>query len=355
MIEAVAYSNAMDRKALGAAEPLGFGATFSDHMLLAEFAADLGWHSQLIQPYGPLFLDPATMALHYGQAVFEGIKAFRGDDGSVRLFRPQKYIERLMASAKRMCIPPLEPDQLLKWLLDLVRLDEAWVPRTRGSSLYIRPTIIASDAALGVRPSRSYLLFAIASPVDSYYGEAMAPVRIRVEEDYVRAVDGGVGVAKTGGNYAASLAAAEAAHEAGFTQVLWLDGKERRYLEEIGTMNVMLRIGDEVITPNLSGSILAGVIRDSALTLMRDWGLQVSEQPVAIDEVIGAAKKGTLREVWGSGTAAGIAPVSELSYRDESFIINEGRPGEVSVLLYAALSDIQYARVADTRGWTVEA
>jgi branched-chain amino acid aminotransferase len=321
---------------------------------VADFQEEKGWYDPRIEPYGPIALDPAAAVLHYAQAIFDGLKAFRGQDGRVRLFRPQKHVERMNASARRLCIPELDPDLALRSLVELTRLEQEWVPSAVGTALYVRPTIIANEAFLGVRPAKSYIYFVILSPVGAYYKEGMSPVKIRVEDRFVRAVEGGVGAAKTGGNYAASLRAAEEAHQAGFTQVLWLDGREKKYLDEVGTMNIMVRIGDEVVTPPLtSGTILPGVTRDSALTLMREWGLRVAERPIAIDDVLAAARRGTLREVWGTGTAAVISPVGELAYKGERFVIGDGKIGELTRRLYDAIVDIQYARVSDTHGWTV--
>jgi len=322
-------------------------------MFVADFQEEKGWYDPRIEPYGPLALDPAAAVLHYAQAVFDGLKAFRGRDGKVRLFRPQKHVERLIQSSQRLCIPPLDPDLALKSLVTLVGIEKDWVPSTVGTSLYVRPTIIANEPFLGVRPAKSYIYYVILSPVGAYYPEGINPVKILVVDKYVRAVEGGVGSAKTGVNYAASLYAAEEAKHAGFTQVLWLDGRERKYIDEVGTMNIMLKIGDEVVTPPLSGTILAGVTRDSALTLMRDWGLRVAERPVTIDEVAAAARKGTLEEVWGTGTAAVISPVGELAYKGERLVINGGRIGALTQKLYDAIVGIQYGTAPDPRGWTV--
>ena len=333
---------------------LTFGTVFTDHLFVMDFQEEKGWYDPRIEPYGPLSLDPAAAVLHYAQAVFDGLKAFRGRDGRVRLFRPQKHLERLNHSARRLCIPPLDPEQALRALVELVGLERDWVPSTLGTSLYVRPTIIANEAFLGVRPAKSYLYYVILSPVGAYYPEGMNPVRILVVDKYVRAVEGGVGGAKTGVNYAASLYAAEEAKHAGFTQVLWLDGRERKYIDEVGTMNIMLKISDEVITPPLSqGTILPGVTRDSALTLMREWGLRVSERAISIDEVARAARDGSLREVWGTGTAAVISPVGELAYAGERIVINGGKIGELTQKLYDAIVGIQYATAPDTHGWTV--
>ena len=333
---------------------LTFGTVFTDHLFVMDFQEEKGWYDPRIEPYGPLSLDPAAAVLHYAQAVFDGLKAFRGRDGRVRLFRPQKHLERLNHSARRLCIPPLDPEQALRALVELVCLERDWVPSTLGTSLYVRPTIIANEAFLGVRPAKSYIYYVVLSPVGAYYPEGMNPVRILVVDKYVRAVEGGVGGAKTGVNYAASLYAAEEAKHAGFTQVLWLDGRERKYLDEVGTMNIMLKISDEVITPPLSqGTILPGVTRDSALTLMREWGLRVSERAISIDEVARAARDGSLREVWGTGTAAVISPVGELAYAGERIVINGGKIGELTQKLYDAIVGIQYATAPDTHGWTV--
>ena len=252
-----------------------------------------------------------------------------------------------------MCIPSLDPDMVLKSWLTLVDVDRDWVPSSVGTSLYIRPTIVASEPFLGVRPAKSYIYFVILSPVGAYYPEGINPVKIKVIDKYVRAVPGGLGEAKTAANYAASLYAAEEAKHEGFTQVLWLDGVHRKYIEEVGTMNIMLKIGDEVITPPLAGTILAGVTRDSALALMREWGLRVAERQITIDEVREAAHRGTLREVWGTGTAAVISPVGELAYQGERIVINGGRIGELTQRLYDAIVAIQYGTVPDTHGWTV--
>jgi branched-chain amino acid aminotransferase len=332
---------------------LGFGTVFTDHMFLADFQEEKGWYDPRIEPYGPLSLDPAAAVLHYAQAIFDGLKAFRSQDGKVRLFRPHKHIERLNASAKRLCIPGMDPEFALQSLVTLVGLERDWVPSSPGTALYVRPVIIASEPFLGVRPAKTYIYYVILSPVGAYYAEGMNPVKIRVEDRYIRATPG-MGAAKTGGNYAASLYAAEEAHRAGFTQVLWLDASERKWVDEVGTMNIMFRIGDEVLTPPLAGTILPGVTRDSALTLMREWGLKVTERQIDIAEVLAAARSGALREAWGTGTAAVISPVGELAFKGERFTIHGGKIGELTERLYQAITDIQYARVPDTRGWTVE-
>ncbi|HYS15859.1 MAG TPA: branched-chain amino acid aminotransferase [Candidatus Binatia bacterium] len=353
MSEPIRISRAATKKPKPKDRELTFGTVFTDHMFVMDFQEEKGWYDPRVEPYGPFSMDPAAAVLHYAQAVFDGLKAFRARDGQVRLFRPQKHVERLIESSRRLCIPPLDPDLALKSLVTLVGMEKEWVPSTVGTSLYVRPTIIASEAFLGVRPAKSYIYYVILSPVGAYYPEGMNPVKILVVDQYVRAVEGGVGGAKTGVNYAASLYAAEEAKQRGFTQVLWLDGRERKYIDEVGTMNIMLKIGDEIVTPPLSGTILAGVTRDSVLTLMRDWGLRVSERPVTIDEVAAAARKGTLAEVWGTGTAAVISPVGELAYKNERIVINGGRIGPLTQKLYDAIVGIQYGTAPDTRGWTV--
>src|SRR5579875_2367032 len=312
-----------------------------------------GWHDPRIVPYQPFSLDPATAVLHYAQAVFDGLKAFRGGDGTVRLFRPDKHVERLNKSCERLCIPRLDPALVLDSFHALVGIDEAWVPRKRGTALYLRPTVIASEAFLGVRPAKSYVYFLILSPVGPYYAEGMNPVKILATDKYVRAVKGGVGAAKTAGNYAASIYAAEEAKKLGYTQVLWLDGVHHKYLDEVGTMNIMVKLGDEVVTPPLEGSILAGVTRDSILALLRGWGLKVSERQVSIDEVLAAARGGTLAEMWGTGTAAVVSPVGELGYKDERIVINGGKTGPLTQKLYDTIVAIQYGDTNDAHGWTV--
>ncbi len=354
MSEAIRVTKASARKSKPKDAELGFGQIFTDHMFLADFQEEKGWYDPRVEPYGPLSMDPAAAVLHYAQAVFDGLKAFRGVDGKIRLFRPQKHVERMNNSAKRMCIPPLDPGLALQSIVTLVGVERDWVPETIGTSLYIRPTIIASEPFLGVRPAKTYIYFVILSPVGAYYPEGMAPVKILVVDQYVRAVEGGVGAAKTPGNYAASLYASEEAKHAGYTQVLWLDGVHRKYLDEVGTMNIMVKIGDEVITPPLAGTILPGVTRDSALVLMRRWGLRVSERQISVDEVINAHQRGALEEAWGTGTAAVISPIGELAYKGERMVINDGKIGTLTRRLYDAIAGIQYGQAPDPDGWTVE-
>ena len=331
---------------------LQFGKTFTDHMFMMDYLDGRGWHDPRIVPYAPFTLDPATCVLHYGQAIFDGLKAFRGSDGAIRIFRGPDHAARLNRSAERLCIPKLDADLVEDSFRALIEVDQRWVPSRPGTSLYIRPTVISTEAFLGVHPSHAYIYYVILCPVGAYYAEGMNPVKILASDTHVRAVQGGVGAAKTAANYAASLYGATEAQAAGYTQVLWLDGQHHRYLDEVGTMNIMLRIGDEVITPPLdSGTILAGITRDSALTLMRDWGLRVSERAVAIDEVLAAIGDGTLGEMWGTGTAAVVSPVGELGYKGERHAINGGRTGALTQRLYDAIVGIQYGTAPDPHGW----
>ncbi len=332
---------------------LGFGRVFTDHMLVMDYTQGTGWRDARIEPYGPLTLDPATLVLHYGQAVFDGFKAFRSDSGAVVLFRPRDHITRLNRSCARLCIPAVDQASVLDALKRLVHLDADWVPRTFGCALYIRPVIIATEADLVVRPSRRYRFFTILSPVGAYYREGFQPVRILVSDRYVRAARGGLGAAKTPANYAASLLAAEEAKAAGFTQVLWLDGTERTSVEEVGTMNIFFRLGDELVTPPLEGTILPGITRDSVIRLASHWGITVSERRISMPEVIGAHARGKLREVFGSGTAAVISPVSELVFQGESLVIADGRVGDWTQRLFDTLTGIQYGKMEDPFGWTL--
>jgi branched-chain amino acid aminotransferase len=331
---------------------LSFGKVLTDHMFMMNYTAGRGWHDPRIVPYGPITLDPATQVLHYGQAIFDGLKAFRGPDGQIRLFRAQRHAERLNKSARALCIPELDADLVRRSFEAIVSVDNEWVPHAMGTSLYIRPTVIATDVMLGVHPSSTYTYFVICSPVGAYYKEGVKPVRILVSDNHVRAVQGGLGEAKTAANYAASLSAQMEAEAAGYTQVLWLDGVERKWIDEVGTMNIMMQIGDEVITPPLAGTILDGVTRNSCLQLMRDWGMKVSERKISIDEVMAAGRAGTLREMWGTGTAAVVSPVGELGYKGEKLSIGNGHTGILTQKLYDSIVGIQYGTQADPHGWT---
>ena len=332
---------------------LRFGQVFTDHMLIMDYTPEGKWHNARIEPYGPLSLDPATLVLHYGQAVFDGFKAFRSSTDGVVLFRPKDHLVRLNASSARLCIPPVDGTFVLDALKQLIRLDADWVPRSFGCSLYVRPVIIATEAGLGVRPAKTYCFFTILSPVGAYYREGFQPVRILVSDKYVRSVRGGLGAAKTPANYAASLLAGEEAKAGGFTQVLWLDGAERTYVEEVGTMNIFFRMGDSLVTPALEGPILGGITRDCVIRLAAHWGIHVEERRISMAEVLSAYEAGKLLEVFGSGTAAVISPVSELVFQGKSLIINQGRIGGWTQRLFESVTGIQYGKMEDPFGWTV--
>lgn len=330
---------------------LVFGHAFTDHMALADWNEGAGWTNPRVAPYGNFSLDPASAVFHYGQEIFDGLKAFRTESGRVQLFRADRHCRRLAEGAARLCMPAVDPDLMRALLVGLLRADRDWVPSSPGTSLYIRPTLIATEPFLGVRPSKKYLFFIIASPVGAYHGAAFSPAKIWVEDRFVRAASGGLGAVKAGANYAASLFAAEEAKKRGYDQVLWTDAVAHNHLEEVGTMNLVAVLGDEVITPALDGTILSGVTRDSVLTLCREWGLRVSERALSIDELLAARQAGRLREVFGCGTAAVITPVGELGWKDQKLTINEGQPGELARRLLKAITDVQYGRAPDTHGW----
>jgi len=331
---------------------LGFGQYFTDHMFVADYNPDKGWHDPRIVPYGPFEVDPSCMVFHYGQAVFEGMKAYLNKDGEAVTFRPFFHIKRLNRSAERLCIPQLDEGFVWEGLRKLLQLEKDWIPKSEGTSLYIRPFIIATDPYLGVRPSNTYKFFIILSPVGAYYKEGLKPVKIYVTDKYVRAAKGGVGFTKTAGNYAASLYAAEEAARKGYTQVLWLDAKENKYVEEVGTMNIFFKINNVLITAPLdSGTILGGVTRDSVITLVKEMGYAVEERPLSIQEVYEAHEAGELEEVFGTGTAAVISPVGALNWNDRVIEINEGRMGELSQKLYDRITAIQYGKEPDKHGW----
>lgn len=331
---------------------LGFGQYYTDHMFILEYTEGKGWHSGRVIPYQNISLDPAAKVFHYGQTVFEGMKAYRTEDG-IKLFRPRKNFERLNKSNARLSIPHIDEDLAYEGLMALLNVDRDWVPSAEGTSLYIRPFIIATEPALGVNPSLNYLFMIIMSPVGAYYAEGVNPVKIHVESHFVRAVAGGVGEAKTAGNYAAGLNAQEEAKERGYSQVLWLDGVHRKYIEEVGSMNVFFKVNGKVITPMLNGSILDGITRNSVITLLKHWGVPVEERRISIDELIEAHQNGQLEEAFGTGTAAVISPIGELSYYDEKYVINEGNTGELSAKIYDTITGIQKGKVEDPFGWLV--
>ncbi|OGP24026.1 MAG: branched chain amino acid aminotransferase [Deltaproteobacteria bacterium GWC2_56_8] len=328
----------------------GFGSIFSDHMFSSVYREGR-WQSPMVMPFGDISVSPALTCLHYGQAIFEGLKAFYSRDGRINIFRVDKYHERMNKSAKRLCIPDVPYDLFINGLKELVSLDSGWIPKKRGFSLYIRPFIFASDNFLGVRVSDTYRFFIITSPVGAYYKEGINPVSLTTPGEYVRAVKGGLGSAKTPANYAASLLPAEEAKKKGFTQVLWLDAIEHRYIEEVGTMNMFFVIGDELSTPSLEGSVLSGVTRDSVIMLAGKWGMKVSERRISIDEVFRATKDGSLKEAFGTGTAAVISPVGQIEHKGERITINNNKIGQLSQRLYDTITGIQYGELPDADGW----
>ncbi len=332
---------------------LGFGKYFTDHMFLMNWDREQGWHDAQICPYRSFQMDPAAAVLHYGQAIFEGLKAYRGENRQIYLFRPQDNIERMNRGAARMSMPRFSADLVLKGLKALVYLDRDWIPDSPGASLYLRPTMVAVDPCLGLKPAGSYAFYIIMSPVGSYYAGGFSPTKIYVCREYVRSVKGGVGDVKTAGNYAASLLAYDLAAKAGYTQVLWLDACERRYVEEVGTSNIFFVLDDTLVTPPLAGSILGGITRDSVIKLVRSWDMKVEERPIAIDEVLAAAQDGRLREAFATGTAAVISPVGELFCDDATYVINNGQAGPLATRLFDDLQAIQYGRQDDPFSWTV--
>ena len=333
---------------------LVFGKVFTDHMFMMDYSVDKGWHDAQILPYQPITLDPASVIFHYGQAVFEGLKAYLTKEGKVLLFRPEKNMERLNKSNDRLCIPEIDEEFALNALKQLINIDKEWIPNGEGTSLYIRPFIISTQPFLGVAASISYKFMIILSPVGSYYKEGVKPVKIFVENEYVRAVAGGTGSAKTAGNYAASLKAQQIATEKGYSQVLRLDGVEKKYIEEVGAMNVFFKINGEVVTPQLNGSILEGVTRSSIMELLQYWNIPVTERKVTIAEIFEAHKKGELEEAFGTGTAAVISPIGEFFWNEEKIVLNNGETGELATKLYDTITNIQNGRQEDPFGWTVE-
>jgi len=333
---------------------LGFGKFFTDHMFTMTYTSKGGWENAEIGPYRPLCLDPTAMCLHYGQEIFEGMKAYRGRDGEIYLFRPQENIRRMNRSAERLCMPGVDPDLFQEAVVKLVLLEKDWIPNGRGTSLYIRPTMIATEAALGVHPSDRYLFFIIVGPVGAYYQEGFNPTKIYVSEEYVRSVRGGTGNCKNAGNYAASLYASQIAIKIGYTQVLWLDAIEKKYVEEVGTSNIFFLIGDELVTPPLEGTILAGVTRDSVIQIARRMGRTVSERRISMDEILRAVETGMLREIFASGTAAVVSPVGQFFYQGKEYLVNHGKTGALTRQLYEEIIGIQCGEKEDPFGWRIK-
>ena len=333
---------------------LGFGHIFTDHMFIMDYDEGMGWHDARIVPYQPLVLDPSALVFHYAQECFEGLKAYRCADGSVQLFRPDKNAERMQSTHERLCIPQIPVADFVDAVKALVSVDKDWVPAEPDTSLYIRPFTIATEPILGVKASAKYQFIVICSPSGAYYEEGLNPVKIYVEDEYVRATPGGTGYIKCGGNYAASIAAGEKAHKLGYSQVLWLDGVERKYVEEVGAMNIMFKMGGEIYTAATVGTVLPGITRMSCIELLKNWGYKVNEGKLAIDTVMDAGRNGTLEEVFGTGTAAVISPVGSLMYENEVVEINNFEIGDLTQKLYDTLTGVQYGKLEDTFGWTVK-
>ena len=336
------------------ASALGFGQIFTDHMFRWTWNSEEGWHNPRIVPFENLSIHPASTVLHYGSEIFEGLKAYRRADGKVQMFRPIENIRRMNNSAERLCLPQMPEEDLMQALVEFVRLEQDWTPSDKGTSLYLRPFMFGNDESLGVHAVHNAEFIIIASPVGSYYKEGLNPVKIMIEDQDVRAVRGGTGYAKCGGNYAASNRAGERAEQQGYSQVLWLDGVERKYIEEVGAMNVMFKINGEIVTPKLTGSILPGITRKSCIEFLKSEGIEVSERLLSVEELAQAMTDGTLEEAWGCGTAAVISPIGELCYKDHKYIINNNEIGKLSQHLYDSITGIQWGEVEDKFGWTVE-
>lgn len=333
---------------------LGFGKYMTDYMFVMDWEQGEGWKDARIVPYAPLTLDPACVTLHYAQETFEGLKAYRTADGKIQLFRPQMNAKRMIRSNERLCMPGFPVEMFVEAVRALVKVEEDWVPSEPETSLYIRPFMFATENALGVHMATSFKFMIICCPVGAYYAEGINPVKILVEDELVRAVKGGTGFTKCGGNYAGSILGQVKAEKMGYSQVLWLDGEQRKYVEEVGTMNIMFKISGEIYTAPIEGTVLAGVTRDSMIHLLKDWGYQVHEEKLSIDDLMKAGHDGTLEEVFGTGTAAVISPVGELRYKDDVVTVNDFQIGELTHKLYDTLTGIQWGKIEDKYGWTVE-
>lgn len=332
-------------------ENLGFGQMFTDHIFEMDYDEHQGWHNASIKPFQNLSFHPSTMFMHYGQAIFEGMKAFKNENNEVFLFRPDRHFERLNNSARRLCMPEVDISFLLEALKELIHIEKDWIPTKKGEALYIRPYMLATDTFLGVRPSKNFKLLIILAPVGAYYPQ---PVKILIQDDYVRAVRKGIGECKTSANYAAGMLAAETARQLGFNQVLWLDGIEQKYIEEVGTMNIFIRFKDEVATPMLTGSILPGVTRESVIHILKDWEMNVTERLISVEELISEYDKGNVLGVFGTGTAAVISSVGQLAFKNKNMIINNGQPGELALKLYDTITSIQHGHIEDKYNWLMQ-
>lgn len=332
---------------------LGFGKIFSDHMFVMDYSPEQGWHDARVVPYAPFQMDPACVVFHYAQELFEGLKAYRAESGRIQLFRPDCNGQRMQDSSERMCIPTIPVDDFVQAVKALVEVDKDWVPHSDGTSLYIRPFVIATDVGMGVHASHNYTFCIICAPSGAYYAEGLDPIRIYVEDEYIRAAPGLTGFTKCGGNYAASLKAGALAEEKGFAQVLWLDGVEKKYVEEVGAMNIMFKIDGKIYTAACSGTVLPGVTRRSCIELLKDWGYEVIEGKLAIEDVMKAGHEGRLEEVFGTGTAAVVSPVKELDWKGDKVFINDGKIGDVTQKLYDTMTGIQWGRLPDDKGWVV--
>ena len=350
-MEEIKITRAATLKEKPESSTLVFGKAMTDHMFLVDYDEGQGWHDPRIVPYGPLQIDPAAKVLHYAEEIFEGLKAYRTADGSIQLFRVMDNIQRMNDSADRLCMPQIPAELALAGITELVKLEQDWVPHEKDTSLYIRPFMIGLDPALGVHSSHHVQFIVIVCPVGAYYPEGLNPVKIYIEDEDVRAVKGGTGMAKTGGNYAASLRAGNRAEKKGYTQVLWLDGVHRKYIEEVGAMNVMFKVAGKILTPDLNGSVLPGITRRSCIQLLKDWGYEVEERRISAQELFDAAENGTLEEAWGTGTAAVVSPIGELAEGDKKVTINNNEIGPVTQRLYDELTGIQWGRVADPHNW----
>ena len=347
----ITITKAQNKTVLPEESSLGFGKVFTDHMFVMDYEMGKGWHNARIVPFGYLSIHPASTVLHYGSEIFEGLKAYRTENGEIRLFRPMENIRRMNASADRMCLPQIDENDFLQALTTFVELEKDFVPHSFGTSLYLRPYMFGNDETLGVHTVHRATFMIIASPSGSYYAEGINPVKILIENEDVRAVKGGTGAVKCGGNYAASNRAGEKASKKGYSQVLWLDGIHRKYIEEVGAMNVMFKINGEIVTPELTGSILPGITRKSCIEVLKSFGYKVSERLISVDELIDALKTGKLEEAWGCGTAAVVSPIGRFFYDGNEYDVNGGKIGEVTQKLYDTLTGIQWGKIEDTYNW----